>query len=192
MVGHIDYGGSVGRSLINDVEFVVLGQGIGYERSHSPREGVVAVGRIHLKFDVRLISLHNIVNLVLPSGGSAVQTVHHIVCRKLVLVAVDDQPAEAYSVGISSDGCSEIAGMILGEVIVHIVEAQNNVLELSVAVRNHNRDYTASEIGDAHLHSSLIHKCIESSGLAIILSLEIIRIQTGFQCFGTARHKKCN
>ena len=179
MVRHVDDGGGRGRGLVLDVDLVVVGKGVGHISLHFAGEAVVAVGGDAKEFHVLCIGLDALIDLVLPTGGTAVEAVAEVVLRELVLGTVDGDLALVDAVRIPADGGTEIGGVVLGEVVLDVVEAEDDVLHLAILVRNHDGDDAAAEVGDAHFHSLFIGQGVQGGGLAVVRALEVFGIQAG-------------
>ena len=128
---------------------------------------------------MRGIGLDTFIDLVLPAGGTAMEAVLEIVLRQLVFGSVQGEAALVDAVRVPADGGAEVGGVVLREVVGDLVETQDHILQLSVAVRNHDGDDAAAEIGDAHLHAVFIRKGVEGRGGAVVLAHEIGRVQAG-------------
>ena len=177
MVGHVDDRRRVRRGGVPDVDRVVLSEGEGHVGGHSAGEVRVTVRRDNLQLQMRGVRLQHIVDLVLPAVRASVQAMAEIILRQLILNAVQRKPSAVDAVGVTPDGSPEIRLVVLREIVRDLVEAKDDILELTVPVRHHHGHDPATKIGDAHLHTRLVGQCVEGSPRTVTLSLEVLRIQ---------------
>ena len=131
----------------------------------------------------RIPSVRPVGESVLSAVVAGMSACGKIILRKLILLAVKSEAALVDSVGIASDGCAEVCGIVLREIVTDIVESEDYILELTVLVRNHDGDDTSSEIGNTYFHSVLIGQGIERCRSSVILIDEILRIKSGLGQF---------
>ena len=93
------------------------------------------------------------------------EAVAEVVLRKIVLHAVNGEAALVDAVCVASDGCAEIALIVLRVIVLYIVEAQDHVAPYPVLVfKNYGCDASA-EIGDSDFHSVTVSQGVDSVAL---------------------------
>ena len=195
VVRHVDDGRGRGRGLVLDVDLVVIREGVGHIGLHFAREVVIAVGGDAEELHVTGVGLDALIHLVLPARRTAVEAVAEVVLRELVLHAVQGDLALVDAVRIPADGGAEVRLVVLREVIGDLVEAQDDILHVSVLVRDHDGDDAAAEVGDAHLHAVCIGHRVQGGGHAVVGAFEILRVQTGNRevfLLAAGREKGCS
>ena len=60
------------------------------------------------------------------------------------------------TVGIAAYRATEVSFKVPGEVILNLVEATDNILEVAVLVRHYDADYTSAKVGDASMPALLV------------------------------------
>ena len=107
-----------------------------------------------------------------------VEAMSVIVLGQLVFNTFNGDPALGDTVCVTSDGSSEISLVVLGEIIIDVVETEDDILEVAIAVGDHHGNDTATEVGDTDFHSGLVCKGMEDGLGTVPLSDETFRIES--------------
>ena len=101
-----------------------------------------------------------------------------VVLGKLVLYTVDSDLALVDTVGVTTDGCTEISLVVLREIILDSAESVDDIFEFAVTVRNHDCDQSAAVVCDAHFKAVLIYQGKEVSLFSLDSRLKIFAFQS--------------
>ena len=156
VVGHVDDGRGGAGGLVGDINRTLIRERVGHESRDGAREIVVPVRGIDAQANMLRVGLHDLVGLVLPAGGSAVQAVPEIVLRQVIFHPVKGELALGDAVGIAADGGAEVGLVVLGIVVLDLVEAQHHVTLYPVLVRQDDGHDTGAEVGDGHFHPGFV------------------------------------
>ena len=85
-----------------------------------------------------------------------------VVLGKLDLLAVAFDLALVQTVGIATDSCTEVRGVVLWEVGVGTLEAEDHVLQLAILVGNIDGCDTSTEVGDVDNHAIGVLERVEA------------------------------
>ena len=176
MVCHAEYSWLVSCTAVSDVDCVVISKGISNNSCNCTWESHVTVWIYDSKLDSLSVDLLCIINLILPSLCTTVKTVVTVVLVKHYSLTVELELTVSDTVCITTDRSTEVAWLC--HVVVDVVETEDNVNHVAILVRNHYRNETATEVGNAHLHSVCIGQCIKCSCLTVLLAYECLRIET--------------
>lgn len=181
MVGHVDDRGLVGGGLVTDVDGVVLRKGEGHIGRDMAREVGFSVGRVKLQFQGVAGTGDNLGDLVLPTIGASMEAMAVVILRELILNTFHSDLALVDTVGVTANRGAKVRLIVLREIILDLVEAQDDILVLTLLVRNHHGDDAASEIGDADFHTGLVGQRVKVDPLTVPLNMEGLGIKAGLQ-----------
>ena len=138
MVTHVYDGFFVGSCLESAVKSIVVGEFVCSCSCYRSRETVVTILRNDGELECLVVNLCGIINLILPSRWTSMQTMSEIVCGKLILLTGNGHFTFVDAVGISSDGCTEVAWTVDGiSILFDVVIAKDNIHHLVLIVGYH-------------------------------------------------------
>ena len=106
------------------------------------------------------------------------EAVSEVICWKLDGVTVNDEAALVDAVGIASDGCAEVCLVVFRKVSGYTVKAEDDILKLSVTVRDHEGYNAATEVGDASFHAVSVFESVKCGRFAVIFADKVCRINS--------------
>ena len=136
------------------------------------------------------IGLDALIYLILPASGAAVEAVAEVVLGELVLDAVEGDLSLVDTVRITADRSAEIRLVILREVVGNLVEAEDDILHLTLVVRDEDGNDAAAEVGDTYFHTITISKGVKGGGCVVVGVREVLGVESGGRqgrLFGRAR-----
>ena len=149
VIGQIQYGGLVGGSGVIDTQRAAL-QRVPHCRSQRSRKSHVAV-RAHQR---ELNAVRNLLRLpyvLIESLGPAMQRVGSVIEGNLVSLAVDRELSSCNAVPVSPDNSAEI-GFVVGQVTLQRIVSENNVRQLSRAIRRLDAHQMRSVCHDSYFN----------------------------------------
>ncbi len=156
VVGQVQHRGTIGNSIIVNTQTVVVAQRVGHTEFDATWETVVAIGAGQRQLQTSSIVLNNIENSILPSVGTAVQTVRPVVLRQPIFNTVDRNASPSQAVGIAANHGTKVRQMIFRKIILHTVKSLYNVDRLSATRRDRHAKYAGTKITDCHRYAITI------------------------------------
>ena len=116
------------------------------------------------------------------------QAVRTIIDRQLILLAMQLEASLANAVAVSSDKCREIRLWRI-YYIVDIVVTLNNVGSITISIRNHNSNQSASIVRDSHFITFTVSQDVEVGFFTGYCRLKVGSLQsTDVFCLGCVHH----
>ena len=173
---HVHHRLLVGRSLIVDNEFVVVGQRVHHGHRQLAGEALLIIRRHVAQHERMAVDLLCVPHAGVKSRGAAVQVVRPVVHGEVVLLAVEREATLADAVAVAAyERAEERFGRI--EAVVDIIVSLDNVGIVAVAVGHHDSHERAAVVGNGHFHAVFISQEKQIYGLAVDFLLEILSFE---------------
>jgi len=169
VVGQVEHCRFVGAGLVVDAQFVAVGEAVGHLGGEVAGETHFAIRRqVSQGHADRILVLGflRLPDLLVEALSAAVQGVGLVVLRHLVAFAVEFEGALGQAIAEAADGRAEVRGAFL--VTLHIVEAEDDVVEFAVFVRHLQRLQGRAVGDDRGLHAVAVAQDVLLDGRAVI------------------------
>ena len=168
MARQVDHRRLVGGRRVVDAEFILVVQGVGHLDVEVAGIALVAVRAQIGELEADAVAARQFLHLpdmLVEALHAAVQRIGAIVGRQRVLLAVERELGIGDAVGVAAGDDAEIR--VLAGVVVDIAEAEDDVVDLAVAVRHLDRGDDAAIVDHANRHVLGVGQCVLDDGRSV-------------------------